>query len=266
MGHDEHPPAEYLHVTDYISGQSTEDNCKHFLVVLNYVLPKFTPCVWSRARLRICADGGANRLFDDLPGQFPNESADSVRKRFVPDVIIGDLDSLRPEVRAFYIARGSVILDKASDQDTTDLHKCIAFLEDKLDSEPRSSLCQSKILIVGGLGGRVDHEFGNYNVLHIFASIPLVLLGDFAFVQLLPRGTNRIIPDLEVEGPTCGLIPLHGPTVVTSTGLKWDLANTEMRFGGLVSTSNSIVNKEITICTESPLLWTTEISKKSVQM
>ncbi|KAK3260542.1 cAMP-dependent protein kinase subunit, variant 2 [Cymbomonas tetramitiformis] len=187
MGADDHPPGEYLHVTDFMSGHSTEDNCKHFLVVLNYNLPKFTPSVWSR-------DGGANRLFDDLPGHFPNESADAVRKRFVPDVIVGDLDSLRPDVRAFYAARGSVVIDKASDQDTTDLHKCIAFLEDKLDSEPRSSLCQSKILIVGGLGGRVDHEFGNYNVLHIFASLPLVLLGDSAFVQLLPRGTNRIIP------------------------------------------------------------------------
>ncbi|CAN0438080.1 unnamed protein product, partial [Ascophyllum nodosum] len=51
----------------------------------------------ARAVLRICADGGANRLHDSFDADSPGE-----RERYVPDMIVGDLDSLRPEVAAFY--------------------------------------------------------------------------------------------------------------------------------------------------------------------
>ncbi|KAG0450717.1 hypothetical protein HPP92_026592 [Vanilla planifolia] len=67
----------------------------HALVVLNQRLPSFTPLLWQRAmgndsrsfcrtaKLRLCADGGANRLFDELPEMFPEEDPAEVRSRFV---------------------------------------------------------------------------------------------------------------------------------------------------------------------------------------
>ena len=61
------------------------------------------------AALRICADGGANRLYDQLPswlGAGGADAVEAVRGAFLPDVIKGDLDSLRPEVRDFYTRRG----------------------------------------------------------------------------------------------------------------------------------------------------------------
>ena len=114
-------------------------------VVLNYALPPCTPAVWAAARLRVAADGGANRLFDELPALLPHRDAEEarahraccchdapsrlaraahaalarrlqVRNAFVPAVVMGDMDSARPEVLAFYAARGALILDASDDQ------------------------------------------------------------------------------------------------------------------------------------------------------
>jgi thiamine pyrophosphokinase len=63
------------------------------------------------------------------------------------------------------------------------------------------------------------------------------------------------------EGPTCGLIPIMGRCEkVITTGLQWNLnGDVPLEFGGLVSSSNRIVNDLVTIETSSPMLFTTEI-------
>jgi hypothetical protein len=46
-------------------------------------------------------------------------------------------------------------------------------------------------------------------------------------------------------GPHCGLLPISGTARrVWTTGLKWDVHGQEMKFGGLISTSNSLVRRE----------------------
>jgi thiamine pyrophosphokinase len=50
--------------------------------------------------------------------------------RYLPDLIIGDLDSLRSDVRAFYESHGVPVVQQ-EDQDSTDLMKCIRALEEK---------------------------------------------------------------------------------------------------------------------------------------
>lgn len=63
------------------------------------------------ASLRVCADGGANRLYDELPRMLPGRPADTVRAQYLPNIIKGDLDSLRPDVAAFYRRHGVPIED-----------------------------------------------------------------------------------------------------------------------------------------------------------
>ena len=55
---------------------------------------EMTTTLWNSFECKICADGGANRLFDQL----------EVEKRplFIPNFIVGDLDSVRDEVKQFY--------------------------------------------------------------------------------------------------------------------------------------------------------------------
>lgn len=68
------------------------------------------------ATLRVCADGGANRLYDELPSMLPGQAADEVRAAYLPSAIRGDLDSIRPDVLQFYKARGVQVEDLSGEQ------------------------------------------------------------------------------------------------------------------------------------------------------
>jgi hypothetical protein len=65
-----------------------------------------------------------------LPGTDPF----TARESHLPDLIKGDLDSVRADVTDFYTSRGIPFIDLSSDQETTDLEKCLLFLEGRLRS------------------------------------------------------------------------------------------------------------------------------------
>ncbi|XP_038681233.1 thiamine pyrophosphokinase 1-like isoform X1 [Tripterygium wilfordii] len=230
------------------------------LIVLNQRIPRFTLLLWKHAQVRLCADGGANRVYDEIPQLLPDEDADEVRKRYMPDVIKGDMDSVRTEVLDFYAGLGTRIVDESHDQDTTDLHKCVAFIRDCTPDLEKANLC---ILVAGALGGRFDHEAGNINILYRFSTLRIILISDDCLIQLLLRTHHHeICIQSSVEGPHCGLIPIGIPSGSTSTtGLQWDLHNTEMSFGGLISTSNIVKGEKVTVRSDSDLLWTISIKK-----
>ncbi|BAD88183.1 putative thiamin pyrophosphokinase 1 [Oryza sativa Japonica Group] len=225
------------------------------VVVLNQRLPRFAPLLWDRARLRVCADGGANRVFDGMPELLPAEDPDQVRMRYKPDVIKGDMDSIRPEVKEYYSNLGAEIVDESHDQDTTDLHKCVSFITRNPPGSEESNLY---ILVLGALGGRFDHEMGNINVLYRFSNIRIVLLSDDCSIFLLPKThSHEIHIERSIEGPHCGLIPMGSPSAsTTTTGLRWNLDNTSMSYGGLISTSNIVEEETVRITSDSDLIWT----------
>ncbi|KAL2345408.1 hypothetical protein Fmac_006693 [Flemingia macrophylla] len=230
------------------------------LIVLNQSLPRFAPLLWDHASVRVCADGGANRVYDEMPLFFPHQQPSHIRTRYKPDVIKGDMDSIRKEVLDFYAKLGTKIIDESHDQDTTDLHKCVAYIRDLTPDTDQSTLC---ILVAGALGGRFDHEIGNINVLCRFSNTRIILLSDDCLIHLLPKNhCHKIFIQSSVEGPHCGLIPIGMPSgSSTTTGLKWDLKDTAMRFGGLVSTSNIVKGEIVTVQSDSDLLWTISIKK-----
>ncbi|KAI3948614.1 hypothetical protein MKW98_027680 [Papaver atlanticum] len=243
-----------------IPPSSSEENKTYALILLNQPLPKFTPLLWNHAKLCLCADGGANRVFDEMPLLLPQEDPLLVRNRYKPHVIKGDMDSIRTEVKDFYANLGSQIVDESQDQDTTDLHKCVSFIWDTIPVADKSDLC---ILVAGALGGRFDHEIGNINVLCNFSNIRIVLISDDCLIQLLPKTHRHEINILSsLEGPHCGLIPVATASAkATTSGLRWDLDNTEMKFGGLISTSNIVMQEKITVQSDSDILWTISIRK-----
>jgi len=89
----------------------------------------------TAAHYSICADGGANRLYDAAPSCAKQLPAAEARQLVRPAVIAGDLDSITDDVRHFYEHLGTRIKDLSHDQDSTDLQKCILELEHEFTAE-----------------------------------------------------------------------------------------------------------------------------------
>lgn len=213
--------------------------------------------LWSNAHVTMCADGGANRLYD-------RSVKVEAEELVVPQYIKGDLDSLRSDVRAFYSARGTEIICDP-DQNSNDLDKCLELIWELQEREP--ALGQFAVMIFGAMGGRFDQEMQNINALFRwhdrFAQI--ALLSEDTTARLLLPGFHHVIePNFHFEARTCGLIPVNGPcTSTTTTGLKWNLTDQWMGFGGLISSSNHVDDRHTVVHVENsaPLIWTTELKK-----
>jgi len=236
------------------------------VIVLNTPIPSSAPLfqhLWSGAvrgncdsRVRVCADGGANRLHEwirDNRGAFQ-----------LPDAIVGDLDSLETEVRAYFVSHGVKVKDMSDDQDTTDLEKCLAFVAKK--AKGRENECAVVAYGSFGDGGRLDHVFGILNTLYKWRGV----FGNVAWVsethtaRVLGPGKHELIVDHGIAVPhSCGLVPLGGPVrCVTTDGLVWDMHDASMSFGGLVSACNRIKKgtSAVSIQLSDPAVWMTTIT------
>lgn len=93
--------------------------------------------ILQRAKIVVCCDGGADEY---------------IAKGFVPDIIIGDGDSLSAENKE----RFADIIHYDADQETNDQTKAVQFLLSK---------GLRNIAIVGATGKRDDHTLGNIALL-----------------------------------------------------------------------------------------------------
>ncbi|KAK7204266.1 thiamine pyrophosphokinase [Myxozyma melibiosi] len=222
--------------------------------------------VWDNATVRACADGGANRLFHALDK--------SSRQKFKPDFIAGDLDSLMPEIREYYEFVLSVPIYHSPDQYSTDFGKCLVQLSVMNPAE------RLAIVALGGTGGRVDQEFHSYHTLfthEVMATAEddsdptkrrreVTLLSDDSLTFLVPQAdekplTAKIFTPRSVVGPTCGLIPILGPSVISIKGFTWDVEDWPTSFGTQVSTSNAMEGDEVYVKSDKTLIFTLEVRR-----
>ncbi|GAA5946994.1 hypothetical protein JCM3765_002108 [Sporobolomyces pararoseus] len=245
------------------------------LIILNTPLPpqSLFKRIWKTARVRYCADGGANRLFDRFvkgKGKLePSEDwteEDDREENWLPDLVLGDLDSLRPEVKAYYESKG-VEVRHDPDEFSTDLGKNVTELSKYEQSTPEVH-SQLQLVIVGGLSGRLDQTI---HTLH--ALIQLVekegrqqvwAIGKESAACILPKGKHHLKIDLASFGKTCGILPLGtSQAFVTTSGLEWDLGPTSYMYptslAEAVSTSNHLIQEDVTIETDVTVVWTMEV-------
>ncbi|KAG5647410.1 hypothetical protein DXG03_000481 [Asterophora parasitica] len=210
--------------------------------------------VWNASDWRSCADGGANRLYDTF-----SETPES-RSAFLPDLVKGDFDSIRDDVRAYYAQQGSTIIQD-KDENSTDLMKCLFELEKRERAEGTE---QYDLIILGGLAGRLDQTIHTLSYLHKLRKSRerVFAVTDDNVGWVLDTGAHEIEIDHDLLGQTCGLLPVGiDSTILKTSGLQWNLDKDPSSFDGMVSTSNHLVPEEpvVRIETSKPIWWTAEL-------
>lgn len=232
-------------------------------IILNQpiLLPNFKE-LWDNYELKVCGDGGANRLYN----LFTN---DEERSKHLPHYIVGDFDSLKPEIRQWYESRGVEVIPQTT-QFATDLNKCLDLVEvyyshkdngkelRSEDVDPYDGIMQLhndlkvhnsiQVVLFGAIDGRFDHTIHSITLLFKLSqsnpNLRLYYLSPTDLIFLVPKGVNFIeYKDLKaIHGSNSGLLPLGGPIKLTTKGFKWDVTDWDSSIKGDVSSSNRLVS------------------------
>jgi len=140
----------------------------------------------------ICCDGSAGNL---------------VSAGYIPDAIVGDLDSLTENLAIRFADR--IFLDES--QDTNDLTKAVQWCRE---------MNYNEIVIIGATGKREDHTIGNISLLAEYAkTMNVKMVTDTGiFIPFLKSCTVQSFPGQQVS-----LFSIDPETKITSSGLKFPL-------------------------------------------
>lgn len=178
-------------------------------------------------------DSPTESLADELPDADLVVAADSgydlaVAQGFVVDVLVGDLDSIQTEPIPDHV----IVQRHPVDKDATDLE--LALVQVLVDRPGR-------VVVVGGAGGRVDHEL---------AAAALICSGRWDDIDeidwVTDRGWSHVVRARRIlhgdVGATISLIPMGGDAHgVTTKGLKWDLTEATLPHGTTHGVSNEFI-------------------------
>jgi thiamine pyrophosphokinase len=157
----------------------------------------------------ICADGGANT---------------AKKLNLLPDIIIGDLDSITREVFNYYKNKSTII--KIDRQNDTDVEKCLKYVIKKKFKEA---------VLVGATGDRLDHSICNLGIVIKYS--PQIDITVIHQKSLLKSYTGNVILKT-FPGEIISLYGINDRTKITSHGLKYRLKRLALPYGKKESTSN----------------------------
>ena len=170
----------------------------------------------AQARSVIAVDGGLRHL--PAPDR-------------LPDVLIGDLDSLPNGAEVALHAGDIDVVRFPRAKDETDLELALLYAIERFPNDA--------LLIAGGFGGRIDHTLAN-----------IMLLAHPAFIgraiYFIEDGQTAWLINAETTiagqpGDIVSLIPLGGDVIVAeTTGLRWPLTNEALPLGPARGMSNEM--------------------------
>jgi len=196
----------------------------------------------ARCDVVIAADGGAAGL-------------DRAGRR--PDLIVGDLDSLAPEMKQELERQGVAFEVHPNEKDLTDA-------ELALDAAVKRGA--DEILVVGAFGGsRLDHMAGNLMLLahEDFAAIDVALVTETVTFRAL---LGPAILELEgAPGDWVTLEPLSETARgVTTDGLRYPLHRDDLARGSTRGVSNELTGRRGSVDLADGLLLVAVTTRRSV--
>ena len=161
-----------------------------------------------------CADGGANIVY---------------QLNLIPKKIYGDLDSIKDEVKDFYTKKNVKFIKFNVEKDYTDSELVLNEIEKKYD----------KIYAIAALGGSIDHELTNINLLNRYSNLIFVsqkekmfkIEKSYDFSNMKNKKVSFIIFSDKVKD-------------LTLKGFKYDVENLNLTKGETRCVSNIIEKNE----------------------
>ena len=162
------------------------------------------------------------------------------------DVIVGDLDSIAPELLDRLEGDGVVVERYPVDKDFTDLELAI---------EVAVREGADEVVILGGHGGRVDQSAANLAVLSspALSHVSVRALLDSAAISVAHGG--QVVSIDGAAGDVVTLLAMHGDAVgVRTTGLEYPLVGETLPSGSARGVSNVLVDRTATVALDDGTL------------
>jgi thiamine pyrophosphokinase len=154
----------------------------------------------------------------------------------VPQVVIGDMDSLSAGAQAELEKHQARFVRHPRAKDETDLELALTFAAEQ-------GACE--IVVLGASGGRLDHTLSNVLLLALprLAGIPVRLVRGAQEAILLRGGESISLPGQ--PGDLVSLLPWCGDAQgVTTEGLTWPLEDEVLHFGFSRGVSNEMTTRQ----------------------
>jgi len=171
------------------------------------------PLEYLEKALRIvCCDGSAEKL---------------LMEGYIPDTIVGDMDSLTQELAERYSDR----LCRIDDQETNDLTKAVGWCYERGFTD---------VVILGATGKREDHTLGNISLLAEYAkNLNVIMVTDTGIFRPLTEScTISSFPGQQIS-----IFSIDPQVEITSSGLKYPLLDKKIT-NWWVATLNEALGEE----------------------
>jgi len=182
-------------------------------VICNGIIDDYNDIKAIDADIIVCADGGSNYAY---------------KADIIPDCIIGDLDSISCEAKAYFESKGVEFIKYSKDKDETDTHLALNYC--------LKNGCVD-VTLYAALGGRFDHAFANVSLLAMLKQrgITARIIDDKSTLYV----SDDVVKITGRPGDLLSLLPLgNGIVIIETNGLHYAVKDRAFPFGYPFGVSN----------------------------